>query len=30
MQKVADITEPLKERDGFAARGSTSIKETCL
>jgi hypothetical protein len=30
MQKVADMTEPLNESDGFAARGSTSVKETCL
>ena len=30
MQKVADMTDPLSESDGFAARGSTSINETCL
>jgi hypothetical protein len=30
MQNVADMTEPLKESDGCAALGSTSVRETCL
>ena len=30
MQKVAEMMPPLRPRDGFAARGSRSLRESCL
>jgi hypothetical protein len=30
MQKVAEMIEPLKDNEGFACRGSISVKESCL